>query len=192
MSNDLVFEVWKGKDRRDSQTENSWAIFSNSFFNIRNVVYNRNSSSYRNYAYVAGEGEGEDRITVTVDLRQGGEERKELWVDARDIRRQDDNGNEITLDDYKALLAQRGKEKLAQYRKVEIVNSSIDPHANLEYKRDFDLGDLCTYINTEIGIATDKRITEIIETYEGGAEELTVTFGTDEVTSIKQLIKREV
>ena len=192
LTNDLIFEVWSGVDRRDSQEENSWAIFSNSFYNIRNVVYNRNSSSYKNFAYVAGEGEGADRIIVTVDLRQPGEERKEIWVDARDLQRQDENGNEIPMETYMQQLDQRGREKLAEYRKVETVNSGIDPHANLEYKKDFDLGDYCTYINTEINIATDKRITEVMETYEGGATELIVTFGTDEITTVQQLIKREV
>lgn len=192
LTNDLAFEVWQGVDRRDSQEENSWAIFSNSFYNIRNVVYNRNSSSYKNFAYVAGAGEGADRIIVTVDLRLPGEERKEIWVDARDLQQQDENGKEISLTVYKQQLIQRGKEKLAEYRKVETVNSGVDSNANLVYKKDFDLGDYSTYINTEINVATDKRITEVMETYEGGATELTVTFGTDEVTTVQQLIKREV
>ena len=73
-----------------------------------------------------------------------------------------------------------------------IINSGVDSNANLVYKKDFDLGDYCTYINTEINIATDKRITEVMETYEGAATELSVTFGTDEVSTVKQLIKREV
>ena len=46
-------------------------------------------------------------------------------------------------------------------------------------------------MNTEIGVSTDKRITEIMETYEGGAVSLSVTFGTDEVSTVQQLIKRE-
>lgn len=192
LTNDLAFEVWQGKDRRDTQEVNSWAIFSNSFYNIRNVVYNRNSSSYRNYAYVAGAGEGADRVIVIVDLRQPGEERKELYVDARDLQQEDGNGKVIPLATYKSQLTQRGREKLAEYRKVEIINSGVDSNANLVYKKDFDLGDFCTYINTEINIATDKRITEVMETYEGGATELSVTFGTDEVSTVKQLIKREV
>lgn len=191
LTNDLAFEVWQGKDRRDSQDVNSWAIFSNSFYNIRNVVYNRNSSSYKNFAYVAGAGEGSDRVIVTVDLMQTGEERKELWVDARDLQQDDGNGNKISLTVYQEQLMQRGLEKLAEYRKVETVNSGIDPNANLIYKKDFDLGDYCTYINTEIGIATDKRITEIMETYEGGAMKIAVTFGTDEVSTVQQLIRRE-
>ncbi len=192
LTNDLAFEVWQGKDRRDSQEVNSWAIFSNSFYNIRNVVYNRNSSSYKNFAYIAGAGEGANRVIVTVDLRQPGEERKELYVDARDLQQEDGNGNKIPLDTYKAQLSQRGREKLAEFRKVEIINSGVDSNANLVYKKDFDLGDYCTYINTEINISTDKRITEVMETYEGGATELSVTFGTDEVSTVKQLIKREV
>lgn len=192
LTNDLLFEAWEGIDRRDSQEENSWAIFSNSFYNVRNVVYNRNSSSYKNFAYVAGAGEGSDRIIITVDKRLPGEERKEIWVDARDLQQQDANGNAISLDTYKQQLLQRGLEKLAEYRKVETVNSGVDSQANLVYKKDFDLGDLCTYINTEVGIETDKRITEIMETYEGAAMELSVTFGTDEVSTVQQLIKREV
>lgn len=191
LTNDLVFEVWQGKDRRDSQEENSWAIFSNSFYNIQNVAYNRNSSSYKNFAYVAGAGEGNSRIIVTVDIRQTGEKRREIWVDARDLQPDDGNGKVIPADTYRAILEQRGREKLAEYRKVETVNSGIDANANLIYKKDFDLGDYCTYINTEIGIATDKRITEIMEMYEGGAMELSVTFGTDEVSTVQQLIKRE-
>ena len=113
-------------------------------------------------------------------------------MDARDIQMEDGNGSAIPQEVYQALLIQRGREKLAEYRKVETVNSSIDSNANLRYKQDFDLGDYCTYINTEINVATDKRITEIMETYEGGATELTITFGTDEISTVRQLIKREV
>lgn len=191
LTDDLAFEVWQGKDRRDTQEENSWAVFSNSFYNIRNVVYNRNESSYKNFAYVAGAGEGANRKIITVDLREPGEDRKEIWVDARDLQEQDDNGNKIPDAVYTAQLIQRGKEKLAEYRKVETINSGVDPNANLVYKKDFDLGDYCTYINTEIHISTDKRITEAMETYEGGAMELSITFGTDEISTVQQLIKRE-
>ncbi len=192
LGNRLEFEVWQGKDRRDSQEENSWAVFSNSFCNIKDVVYCRNGSSYKNFAYVAGAGEGTARVIATVDLRKPGEDRKEIWVDARDLQQEDGEGNIIPLGAYRAQLAQRGKEKLAEYRKVETVNSSIDPRANLVYKKDFDLGDYCTYMNTEVMISADKRITEVMETYEGAAMGLEVTFGTGEVSTVQQMIKREV
>ena len=104
-------------------------------YNIRNVVYNRNSSSYKNFAYVAGAGEGSDRIIITVDARLPGEERKEIWVDARDLQQKDEDGNEIPLETYKQQLDQRGREKLAEYRMVETINSGVDYQANLVYKK---------------------------------------------------------
>lgn len=190
-TNDLLFEVWQGKDRRDIQTENSWAVFSDSFCNIRNTAYNRNCAEYKNFAYVAGEGEGADRVIVTVDLRQEGEDLRELYVDARDLARDDGEGNVIPMEKYQEQLRQRGREKLTEHRLVETVSGGIDPNANLVYRRDFDLGDFCTYVNTEIGIATDKRITEITETYEGGRQTLDIVFGDDEASTIKQLIRKE-
>lgn len=192
LTNGLAFEVWQGKDRRDSQTENSWAVFSNAFYNIRNAVYNRDSGSYKNFAFVAGEGEGSARVFVEVDARaDASEERQEIFVDARDLQSDDGNGHVMTQEQYRELLAQRGREKLAEYRKAETVTSSVDSRANLEYRKDYDLGDYCTYVNTEIGIATAQRITEVMETYEGGAIELTVTFGHEGITTVRQLIKRE-
>jgi len=189
--------VWKGKDRTDDQTENSWAIFSDSFYNVKNAVYDRDESEYKNFAYVAGEGEGSARVIVEVDLRSSAdEERRELYVDARDLQStyQDDAGNEhtYTADQYRALLRQRGLEKLAEYQKIETVNSDVDPNANLTYGVDFDLGDLCTYRYADVGIETTKRITEIQEVYEGSKQTLSVVFGNDQMTSITKIIQREV
>lgn len=197
LTNSLSFEVWKGKDRTDDQEENSWAIFSDSFYNVKNVVYDRDESDCKNFAYVAGEGEGSARVIVEVDLRSSAdEERRELYVDARDLQStyQDDDGNEYTYTatQYQALLRQRGLEKLAEYEKIETVNSDVDPNANLIYREDFDLGDLCTYRYADVGIETTKRITEIQEVYEGSKQTLSVVFGNDQMTSITKIIQREV
>lgn len=191
LADELLFEVWQGKDRRDSQEENGWAVFSNAFCNVRSVSYNRDDSAYKNYAYVAGAGEGTDRVIVEVDLRVPGEDRRELWVDARDLQPEDGDGNAIPPEKYRAQLEQRGREKLAEYRSVETVEACVDPDANLVYGKDFDLGDYCTYINTEIGIAADKRITEVTETFEGSTVRLDVTFGSCGAQTVRQLIRRE-
>lgn len=194
LTNDLKFEVWKGKDRRTTQTENSWAVFSDSFDNIRDTTYKRESNSYKNVAFVAGE-EREDgtRVIAEVDIRKSSDEkRRELYVDARDIQSEDEDGNIISEDEYNLLLQQRGLEKLAEYKMVESVTSDVDPSANLVYKKDYDLGDYCEYVNSKIGITTDQIITEITETYEGGCELIEITLGNDGVSTVKQLIKREV
>lgn len=197
LTNTLSFEVWKGKDRTDAQTENSWAIFSDSFYNIKNAIYDRDESEYKNFAYVAGEGEGANRVIVEVDLRSSpDEERRELYVDARDLQSTytDDGGEEhtYTAAQYQALLRQRGLEKLAEYQKVETVNSDVDPAANLVYMKDFDLGDLSDNRYTDVGIEASKRITEIQEVYEGSKQTLSVIFGNDQMTSITKIIQREV
>jgi hypothetical protein len=197
LTNDLTFEVWKGKDRTDAQTENSWAIFSDSFYNVKNAQYNRDDSSFKNFAYVAGEGEGSARMIVTVDLRaSSSEERRELYVDARDLQSTYTDGagmeHSYTASQYKQMLRQRGLEKLAEYEVLEVANSDVDPNANLVYGVDFDLGDLCTYRYTDINIECTKRITEIQEVFEGSKRTLSVVFGAEGATSITKLIKREV
>lgn len=192
LNNALIFETWEGLDRRDTQNVNSWAVFSNSFANIKDVSYERDISPYKNYAYVAGEGEGSERVIVEVDIRADkNEKRREIYVDARDLQSKDSDGNDIPATTYRETLYQRGLEKLAEFAKIEVVNSSVDPLANLKYMVDFDLGDLCTYVNTDVGIKLDQRITEIQEVYEGSKTTITVVFGNDEATSITKIIKRE-
>ncbi len=195
-ANTLTFEVWAGLDRTDDQEVNSPATFSNAFYNVKNVVYDRDASSAANFAYVAGEGEGDDRVIVEVDARaDASEERREIYVDARDLQStyKDSSGNEKTYStaQYAALLRQRGLEKLDEYAQVETVNSDVDASANLVYLEDFDLGDLCTYQNQDVGIETVKRITEIQEVYEGSKYTLNITFGNDESTSLTKIIRRE-
>ena len=194
--NILTFEVWAGLDRTDDQEVNSPATFSNAFYNVKNVVYDRDASTVANFAYVAGEGEDADRVIVEVDARTDAtQERREIFVDARDLQKtyKDSSGTERTYSNaqYAALLRQRGLEKLDEYAQVEVVNSDIDASANLVYMEDFDLGDLCTYQNQDVGIETVKRITEIQEVYEGSKVTLNITFGNDESTSITRIIRRE-
>ena len=172
LENTLTYEVWKGLDRRDTQTGNSWAIFSDSFRNIRNAQYDRDESDCKNVAYVAGEGEGE------------------LWVDARDLQQHSDNVS-YTDAQYRDLLFQRGLEKLADYAVIEKVDSDVDPSANLVYGTDFDLGDLCTYRYSDVNIECSKRITEIQEVIEGSKRTLSVIFGNDTVTDFKKIIRKE-
>lgn len=206
-TNYLFFEVWQGKDRRETQDENSWAIFSNGFRNVKTIDYHRDSTNYANVAYVAGEGEGEDRVMVIVDIREDPEkeERREMYVDARDLQNAVEDkypydGETLSLDpvyqyteeEYAELLRQRGLEKLAERNLIENMSGSIQSTENLVYMQDFDLGDYCTFKNEDIGIEIDARITEITETYEGVTRSLSMTFGQDTVTSIRKLIKQEV
>lgn len=195
-ADELVFECYQGKDRTQNQAVNSWAVFSDQFANITEMNYRFDDSEGKNYAYIAGEGEGKDRTVVTVDIRTDpNAERREIFVDARDLQRtyRDDQGvdHTYTEEEYEQALIQRGLEKLTGFATVETMDASADPTANLIYKQDYDLGDLCTIRMTEIGLETDKRITGIRETYEGAAGTIEITFGQDTATSLIRVIRRE-
>lgn len=174
VNDEIIFEVWQGKDRTDNQSENTFAIFSQNFENILNDNYSLDNTKYKNFAYVYGEGEGNERFLIEVD-KTNGEDRKELYVDARDLQKDDD----MTLDEYKEALRNRGIEKLTDYNKVETADYAIDLFSNLIYRKDFDLGDICTYKNEELGILVDNRIVEISEVFENGNKKIDVVFGDD-------------
>jgi len=84
-------------------------------------AYTTDDAGWRNFAYVAGEGEGEDREVVTVDQRTSGAERRELAVDARDLQQ-----GEMTLTEYRNLLAARGASKLAEHRRLENAEATLE------------------------------------------------------------------
>lgn len=176
----LTFAPRQGADKRTS------AIFSTQWDNLISLTYEYSDKDYRNYAVVAGQDEGDARIYVTVDRTDGGV-RRELYVDARDLQQEEDEA----LDDYKARLIQRGEEKLAEYVIVEKCDTEIDTQSNLEYMKDFDLGDICTVVESQHGISCEKRITECEEVYENGAFSLSVTFG-ENYKILKDYLKREL
>lgn len=183
----IIFEVWQGLDRRDIQTINSWAIFSRNFENILKDNYSTNSTKYKNFAYVMGEVSDNDgtkrRVSTTVNRIKDNEERRELYVDARDIQSEktDSEGNttKIPESEYIELLKERGIEKLNECNKVEVSNFSIDPLSNLKYKEDFDLGDKVVYKNDDLGFSIENRIVGITEAYENGNRTVDITFGED-------------
>lgn len=174
INDEIIFDVWQGLDRTESQNTNTFATFCKNFENINKDNYSLNDTQSKNFAYVAGQDSGENRVIVEVD-KTNGENRKELYVDARDLQQEDD----MSLDEYKETLYNRGLEKLAECNKVEIAEFFIDPLSNLVYKKDFDLGDICTYKNEELGILVDNRIVEITEVYENNKKAIDIVFGDD-------------
>lgn len=205
-NNKMVFDVWQGLDRVDTQNKNTWAIFSRNFENILEDRYSTDVTQYCNFAYVAGEveevvGQNEDgtekkskrRVVITVDKIKEGEERRELYVDARDIQSEkyDDEGNSIKISDaeYKKMLEERGIEKLNENNKIETADFNIDPLANLIYKTDFDIGDKVVYKSEQLGLIIENRIVGISEAYENGDKTLNITFGEDyNLKKIKEAI----
>ena len=187
----LAFEVYKGIDRSVNQSDISPTIFSLDMENILTENYIKDSKDYKNVALVAGEGEGTDRKLISInDSKEL--DRFEMYVDARDLQ-QTSNDETLTDTEYENVLIQRGIEKLSECKKIETFEGTINTNANNVYKLDYDLGDIVTIYDKDLGIKLDTRITEIEETYEKGKVEIVPTFGNNIPTilsKIKQLERR--
>ena len=177
----LYFRAWKGAD------QHSTAIFSPEWDNLISFSYERSDKDFRNYAIVAGQGQGSQRVVVTIDQTTAGEERRELYVDARDLQQDDSE----TLSQYQSRLRQRGKEKLKKSAIVEKCEAVVDTESSLRYHVDFDLGDICTVKEDAHGISCVKRITEIEEVYESGSFTLSLVFGEGYLL-LPDYLKREL
>lgn len=190
LQSELVVRIWQGNDRTEGQTENSWATFSKDYENLDQLDYIRSDEAYRNFAYVAGAGEGKDRVFVEVD-QTNGEPRRELFVDARDLQPKDDDGNAIADGSYREMLRQRGLESLSEYPRQQEISGIADVGSNLIYRVDFDLGDRVTFVDHRHGIQAERRIVEVLEVYEQSGQQIQFSFGED-VLSFIQKIKRDV
>lgn len=158
-SNQFVFKLYAGADRSYDQTENPYVVFSPNFENIINSNYYENKQPLKNVALVAGEGEGNARKTATVGSGSG-LSRRELYVDARDISTETDEGK-LTNSQYTAQLKQRGKEKLAENIFTKTFDGEVEASRMFVYGQDFFLGDVVQIVN-EYGIAGKSRVDEMI------------------------------
>lgn len=174
---DRVFRVYKGLDRTASQSSNPRAVFSRNFENVLGSEYAVDLLNHKNVVLVGGQGEGVDRMLITVG-NETGLNRRETFVDARDIG----NGTAeepISVATQHAMLAVRGQQTLAELKVSESFTADVDPNGNLKYRADYDLGDVVTVI--DMGLRTDARITEIKEVYENGGMRLEMTLGYERV-----------
>lgn len=169
---EIIFEIYKGTDRSSAQSRNNRVIFSEMYLNLDNVVLRENEKYLKNCVYVGGAGEGDARTYVSFGTEFTGLERRELFVDARDIAQ-----DEMSDAEYRALLLQRGHDKLTEYAKSTSIESDTDANANFVYKTNYDLGDIVSIRKQAWGITADLRITEIHEVYERGKMRVMPVFG---------------
>lgn len=186
----LIFEVYKGVNRSVNQSLIAPCIFSRDFENILNQTFIESDNSYKNTALVGGEGEGSERVLVSINNTNSGLNRREIFVDARDLQKEVD-GEVLTDEEYRNTLTQRGNEKLAEHTEVKTFESKVNTRGNNVYKVDYDIGDIVTVVDKKWGIKLDTRITEIEEVYEEGKVEINPTFG-DSILTIIDNIKRMV
>lgn len=199
----LKFKVYSGKDLTINQSNYAPCLFSRDFENILKQAYTDSNNNYRNVCLIAGAGEGAARKKTSIGTNRG-IDRYELFVDAKDISDKEtitvieideESGEEkevekeveIPWNRYEPMLLQRGSEKLEEYKKVETFESEINVRSNLEYKKDFDLGDIVTCYDSKWELTINTRITEIEEVYEEKGLEVNITFGNNIPTILDKI-----
>lgn len=168
---------YKGADRTKT------VLFDDMLCTMDSCEYTRDTSDYCTVAAIAGEGEGTARkwtgvdITGTASGTFAGFERRELFVDARDLQSesQDTSGNKTTLSnaEYIKVLQTRGLEKLKEKEVQTKLELSVN-EAYLTYGEDYELGDIVSFANhRQIGISGTARV--VCVQVNGAGTERTVT-----------------
>lgn len=174
------FTLFRGKDLTIGNKDgNKPVIFGTDFNNILKSEYVSDNNNYRNVAYVAGEGEGENRVVVEVkQTESAGFFRREIVVDARDIQKAN-SISRMTDEEYNELLQQRGKEKLSELRKVESYDAELmsDAKTGFVYGKDYFLGDTVSVVDKNLGVILSAKITEVTVTFAEDGYTVEPTFG---------------
>lgn len=156
----LLFECYK-------PAQNPNLKFAERYGNLNNVTYAKSTIQYKNVAIVAGQGKGEERVTVIVgDTNSKGADRREMYVDARNVQQEDDETDAQYIERLKAV----GIEKLLERKAIELVNVSVTGRVSL--------GDVVTVMADDYGVTLSARVTSITITSQDNITQREVGIGT--------------
>lgn len=130
-------------------------VLSERYGSLKVDSITRSTENKKNCAIVLGEGEGEARFRVRVDL-SGGEQKRSMFVDARDIIREEGEDDER----YSARLAARGYEELLL--KQGTWECALNPLPQ-EFGTLYDLGDVITVLLPDYGMKLQSRLTRFTQ-----------------------------
>jgi len=178
----LYLDLLQGTDRSVLQDDNAHIIFSDAYSNLLDFQYLLDGSEYRNFAYILGCGEGTERKMTTYSSGDdsSGMERYEVYVDAKDISDEEQDGNKDTVPipdvDYIEILKSRGAESLVPVtQKSESTIAAND--IQYSYNKDYFTGDYVTVKHRRFGLSQNKiQLIGMIESYDQNGRSLTPTF----------------
>lgn len=150
-----------------------YIIFSEKKKNLLEGKVIDDNSNYKNVGYVAGKGENENRLIIALGSKAGFE-RREVLIDLNNI----EDPAELNLE---------GQKKLDTYKTIQSIEGNVYQIPNMEWEKDFFLGDLVTLESD--GIYEDKRITQAKEIYERNNKTVELGFG-DKVPTLRRRNKK--
>lgn len=175
VNNAMTWNLWKGVDRVQSQTQNPFFVFSNQFGNIASAEVINDYSGYKNYAIIPCDESTDSDGKVTVqtfylDRRKDGERKREIVFDMRNVHPEDGQ----TWNQFRQARLQEAGEMLAEYAIIDTIDVNIIGEGYLDQ---FDLGDKVDVIIDTMKLAIETRIVEIQETFDSSGHTITVGFG---------------
>lgn len=167
------YKVFKGEDRsRDSSTHEP-IIFSTEFDNLTSSTYILDTASSKNTALIGGEGEGTDRKCAFAYGWNKGLDRRETFIDASSITQEAQSNI-----DYRKQLEAQGQQSIAELQKTESFDGTIDlTNTNLKYGVDYNLGDLITIEDKQMGVYINARILTITEVQDDNGYQIDIEYG---------------
>lgn len=190
------FWLHKGKDYSSNNTAgNTPCIFSRDFDNVTDQDYTESIENIKNVCYCSSAADENDKIYyLEVDNdKLTGIDRAETYVDMSSLSwtTTDESGEQQTVsyDKYIELMTTDANDRLDDYGETINFESTINTSQNLQYKQDFNVGDIITTIEKKWGIKIDARITKVSETWQDGKHTISITFG-DSLPTLLDKIKK--
>lgn len=167
-----VFYLYSGKDKSYNQDVNPYVVFSPEYDNILNTNFLNSSQAIKNVCLVLGEGEGNDRTAVKVNVEDAptGIERREMCIDGNISSTGQDS-----FEPYEKQLYEKGKDALASNCFVESYDAQINPRPVYIYGIDYGLGDVVQIVN-DFGIQSTTRVSEYVRSFSTSGIDVYPTF----------------
>lgn len=148
----ITVSVKKGKET-DS-------VFSPEFDNLSGALLQGDITNFSNLAYIAGEGEDEDRKVATAgDSTLSGLDRYEVYIDQRNEKKEAGDTDDV----YISRLSAKGAEELAKRGYFEAMTGDIVQTDQDSYGVDYALGDYVRVEHPQWGISDIYQVVEVEE-----------------------------
>lgn len=118
-------------------------------------------------------------------------QRREIYIDARDLQSDSDPDNPMTPEEYAAALTTRGREKLAEHQLVQSFAATVrERGATYALGEDYQLGDTITVIDETLGVMVDAVAQGVTRSIGRNGETMELTLGYGQPTAY-DILKRK-
>ena len=197
-SNQFVFKLLASTKRTYDQLDNPYIVFSSANDNLFNSSYYKSNRAMKNVAVVAGEVEGVEGENGDVDIRtvitigsEIGIDRREIFVDAKDVSINSGTDESLTDDQYRAQLKKRGIDALIEHLDIEAFEGEVEATRMYRYGEDFFIGDI-VQLEDKYGHEEEARVSEFIISQDSSGIAMYPTFtivqeGEYDVTNVETI-----